>query len=159
MSRSLQRVVDALSAAGLSVSPIEMDAETRTAEQAARAAGCVLDQIAKSIILKGQHTGRLLLFLTAGGNRVDLELASTVAGEPVESADPDTVRRVTGFAIGGVAPLGHIAPLPIVADPRLLDFPVIWAAAGTPRHVFAVSPSDLLRVTNARIADFAKPQV
>jgi prolyl-tRNA editing enzyme YbaK/EbsC (Cys-tRNA(Pro) deacylase) len=154
MSKSLARVTAALAAAGLPLSPVAMPAETRTAQEAARAAGCALDQIAKSIILQGRTSGRLHLFLTAGGNQVDLGRASALAGEPLDRADPDTVRRVTGFAIGGVAPLGHLEALPIHADPRLLDFPVVWAAAGTPRHVFPIAPADLLRITAARVSDF-----
>lgn len=154
MSKSLARVTAALSAAGVDVIPVEMPGETRTAEQAAAAAGCALDQIAKSIILQGQDSGRIHLFLTAGGNRVDMDRASALAGEPLGRADADTVRRVTGFAIGGVAPLGHLEPLPVHADPRLFDFAVVWAAAGTPRHIFPIAPTDLARITNAQIAPF-----
>jgi prolyl-tRNA editing enzyme YbaK/EbsC (Cys-tRNA(Pro) deacylase) len=154
MSKSLARVLDALRAAGVTAIPIEMSVETRTAAQAADAAGCELDQIAKSIILQGQITGRLFLFLTAGGNQVCLIRASALADEPLGRADADTIRRVTGFAIGGVAPLGHLAPMPIHADQRLLDFDRIWAAAGTPRHIFQISPSDLVRITRAKVASF-----
>lgn len=154
MSKSLARVTAALSAAGLDIVPVEMPDETRTAEQAAVAAGCALDQIAKSIILQGQDSGRIHLFLTAGGNRVDMARASALAGEPLGRADADTVRRVTGFAIGGVAPVGHLEPLPVHADPRLFDFAVVWAAAGTPRHIFPIAPDDLARITNAQVASF-----
>lgn len=157
MSKSLARVIRALADAGLRVTPLEMAAETRTAVQAAAAAGCALDQIAKSIILAGQETGQLHLFLTAGGNQVDLDRAAALAGEPLGRADADPVRRVTGFAIGGVAPLGHLSPLPVHADPRLLAFAVVWAAAGTPRHIFPLAPADLLRITKATVADFAVP--
>jgi prolyl-tRNA editing enzyme YbaK/EbsC (Cys-tRNA(Pro) deacylase) len=154
MSKSLARVTAALSASGLAIRPLEMGAETRTADQAARAAGCLLDQIVKSIVLQGDHSGGLHLFLTAGGNQVDYVRAAVAAGEPLRRADADTVRRVTGFAIGGVAPVGHLEPLPAYADPRLLDFAVVWAAAGTPRHIFPVAPTDLLRMADAQIADF-----
>jgi prolyl-tRNA editing enzyme YbaK/EbsC (Cys-tRNA(Pro) deacylase) len=154
MSKSLARVVDALGAAVLPVSPLEMESETRTADQAARAAGCLIDQIVKSIILQGKISGHLHLFLTAGGNQVDLVRAAAVAGEPLGRADADTVRRVTGFAIGGVAPIGHLERLPSYADPRLLGFAVVWAAAGTPRHIFPVAPRDLLRLTGAQVTDF-----
>lgn len=157
MSKSLARVSAALSAAGLAITPLEMAAETRTAQQAASAAGCALDQIAKSIILQGADSGRLHLFLTAGGNQVDLAAAATVAGEPLGRADADTVRRVTGFAIGGVAPVGHLAPLPVHADPRLLDFATVWAAAGTPRHIFPIAPADLVRITGATVTAFTLP--
>ena len=157
MSKSLARVTAAFSAAGLAITPIEMNAETRTAEQAASAAGCTLDQIVKSIVLQGGETGRLHLFLTAGGNQVDLGVAAALSGEPLGRADADTVRRVTGFAIGGVAPIGHLEPLPVHADPRLLAFTQVWAAAGTPRHIFPIAPEDLVRITGATVSGFATP--
>lgn len=154
MSKSLARVIAALQAAGIEARPLEMPDETRTAPQAAAAAGCALDQIVKSILFKGQGSGRLYLFLTAGGNQVDPAKASALAGEPVGRADANEVRAITGFAIGGVAPVGHLTPLPVWFDPRLSDFPVIWGAAGTPRHIFPVAPAALLAVTKARVAAF-----
>ena len=153
MSKSLARVEAALREAGLDAQPVEMSAETRTAEQAAAAAGCALDQIVKSILFQGT-SGRLYLFLTAGSNRVDAARASALAGEPLGRADGQTVREVTGFAIGGVAPLGHLAPLPVWIDPRLMEFPLVWAAAGTPRHIFPAAPADLIRAANATPAAF-----
>lgn len=153
MSKSLARVVLALQQAGVASAPIEMPDETRTAEQAAAAAGCALDQIVKSILFQGA-SGRLCLFLTAGGNQVDPARASALAAEPLGRADAAAVRRVTGFAIGGVAPLGHLSPLPTWMDRRLMDFPKVWAAAGTPRHIFAIAPGQLLAVSGADLADF-----
>lgn len=155
MSRSLARVERALAEAGLAVRTIEMPGETRTAEQAAAAAGCLLDQIVKSIIFAGKDSGHVRLFLTAGGNRVDAAVASALAGEPLGRADADLVRRETGFAIGGVAPVGHLSPVPTWLDRRLLEFDTVWAAAGTPRHVFPIAPDDLVRITGAAVADFA----
>lgn len=134
-----------------------MPSETRTAAQAAAAADCALDQIAKSILFQGAERGRLYLFLTAGGNQVDPAAAAALAGEALARADADTVRAVTGFAIGGVAPLGHLTPLPTWIDPRLLDFPVVWAAAGTPRHIFPIDPTALQRATGATPAPFCAP--
>lgn len=154
MSRSLARVTAALRAAGLQITPLEMPGETRTAEQAAAAAGCGLDQIVKSIHFAGATPDRLFLFLTAGGNRVDPARATALAGEALGRADIATVRTVTGFAIGGVAPLGHLTPLPTWLDPRLMDFPLVWAAAGTPRHIFPIAPADLHRLTGATLAPF-----
>ncbi len=153
MSKSLARVKAALRAAGVVAEPLEMPGETRTADQAAAAAGCALDQIVKSILFAGV-SGRLFLFLTAGGNQVAVDAASDLAGEPLGRAGADQVRRITGFAIGGVAPLGHLTPLPLWLDPRLLAFPLVWAAAGTPRHIFAIAPADLHRITGARLAAF-----
>jgi prolyl-tRNA editing enzyme YbaK/EbsC (Cys-tRNA(Pro) deacylase) len=154
MSRSLARVEAALAAAGVASRVLAMSDETRTAEQAARAAGCALDQIVKSIIFRGAESGHVRLFLTAGGNRVSESAASARAGEALGRADADLVRRETGFAIGGVAPVGLIAPVPTFMDPRLMDFASVWAAAGTPRHIFEIAPADLLRVTGARLAAF-----
>lgn len=153
MSKSLARVVAALKAAGLTTIPVEMQAETRTAQQAADAAGCGLDQIVKSILFQGS-SGQLYLFLTAGGNQVDPEKASALAGEALGRADIATVRTVTGFAIGGVAPIGHLSPCPTWMDHRLMDFAEVWAAAGTPRHIFASSPAELVAASGARLAAF-----
>ena len=154
MSKSLERVRRALDEAGVATEILEMDQSTRTAEEAAKAAGCVVDQIAKSIIFRGAQSGHLVLFLTAGGNRVSADKASRLAGQPLGKADADLIRAETGFAIGGVAPVGHLVAVPCFLDPRLLDFDVVWAAAGTPRHIFAIAPADLLRLTGAQVGDF-----
>ncbi len=154
MSKSLKRVRAALEAAGVTAEIREMDASTRTAAEAAAAVGCTLDQIVKSIVFRGKTSGHVRLFLTAGGNRVCADKAAALAGEPLGRADADLVRAETGFAIGGVAPLGHIAPVPAWLDPRLEAFGTVWAAAGTPRHVFAIAPAELRRITGATAADF-----
>ncbi|MBY5973591.1 YbaK/EbsC family protein [Ferrimonas balearica] len=155
MSKSLKRVARALEEAGIDTD-IQDLGETRTAQQAADAAGCALDQIAKSIIFRGENSGEAILFLTAGGNRVDAAKASTVAGEPLGKADAALIRAQTGFAIGGVSPIGHLNPIRAYLDPRLLDFDRIWAAAGTPRHVFAMDAHILPRLTGAQTADFTE---
>jgi prolyl-tRNA editing enzyme YbaK/EbsC (Cys-tRNA(Pro) deacylase) len=156
MSKSMKRVEQALASAGLTVEILEMRAETRTAEQAADSAGCALDQIAKSIIFRGADSGHVVLFITAGGNRVSPKRASEVAGQPLDKADADLIRAETGFAIGGVAPIGHLAPVASFFDPRLLDFDRIYAAAGTPRHIFAIAPAALLKLTDAQLAEFTE---
>ena len=156
MSKSLKRVKAAIAAAGLETEVLEMAEGTRTAEDAARAAACAVDQIVKSIIFRGEESGHVVLFLTAGGNRVSAEKASMVAGQKLGKADADLIRAETGFAIGGVAPLGHLTPIRSYYDPRLLDFDVVWAAAGTPRHVFAAAPAALLAATGAERADFTE---
>jgi prolyl-tRNA editing enzyme YbaK/EbsC (Cys-tRNA(Pro) deacylase) len=156
MSKSLKRVETALAEAGVDVRVVEMPGSTRTAEEAAAAAGCALDQIAKSIIFRGEASGHVVLFITAGGNRVDPGRASALAGQALGRADADLVRAETGFAIGGVAPVGLIAPVQAFYDPRLLDFAEVWAAAGTPRHVFAIDPRRLLEITGATLADFVQ---
>lgn len=156
MSKSLKRVAAALDAAGITATPIEMGAETRTAQQAADAAGCDLDQIAKSIIFRGETSGVAILFITAGGNQVDPAKASACAGEPLGKADAALIRTQTGFAIGGVAPIGHLTPIQSFMDPRLQEFDVIYAAAGTPRHIFPISPTDLLHISTSQLAEFIK---
>lgn len=155
MSKSLKRVARALSDAGLPDTIIEAG-ETRTAEQAAAACGCEIDQIVKSILFCGLSSGAVRLFLTAGGNRVCAAKASALAGEELGRADVALVRSSTGFAIGGVAPIGHLTPQPVWIDPRLLDFKIVWAAAGTPRHVFSIEPRVLMSLSNATDADFVE---
>lgn len=152
MSKSLKRVIHALRDADLLIEPVEMPGSTRTAAEAASAVGCDIDQIAKSIIF-GTQDG-CALFLTAGGNQVDPTKATALAGTPLMRADAATVRAVTGFAIGGVAPIGHLNPSPLWMDARLMAFDTVWAAAGTPRHVFPIAPATLQRLTGAAIADF-----
>ncbi|MDA7429055.1 YbaK/EbsC family protein [Primorskyibacter aestuariivivens] len=155
MSKSLKRVARALNTAGIDTEIIEVG-RSRTAQEAADAVGCHIDQIAKSIIFRGQESGEALLFLTAGGNQVCAEKASALAGEALGKADAALIRAQTGFAIGGVAPLGHVNPIRAWLDPRLLDFTEIWAAGGTPRHVFAMNPADLALTTGAQASDFTQ---
>lgn len=153
MSKSVKRVEAALAAAGAEPRILDLG-DCRTAADAAASAGCEIDQIAKSIVFRGEDSGHCLLFLTAGGNRVDPARASALAGEALGKADADLVRAETGFAIGGVAPLGHLRALRTFWDRRLDDFPEVWAAAGTPRHVFAIAPAQLRAITGAEPGDF-----
>ncbi len=154
MSKSLKRVIRALDAAGLDVTPQEMHDGARTAQAAADSVGCALDQIAKSIIFCGQNSQQAILFITAGGNQVCAEKASALAGEPLGKADAGLIRSQTGFAIGGVSPVGHLSPIRAFFDVKLLEFDVIWAAAGTPRHVFAVKPDQLKTISEAQVSEF-----
>lgn len=154
-SPSVARVRAEAERLALSVAPRRLEAGTRTAEDAARACGCALDQIVKSIIFRETGSDRYVLFLTAGSRRVEVEKAARLVGAALERPDAASVRAVTGFAIGGVSPIGHLTPIRAWFDPRLLDFPVVWAAAGTPHHVFDVAPSRLVEATDATIADFA----
>lgn len=155
MSKSLKRVRAALIDGG-DADTIQEVGQSRTAQEAADAAGCGIDQIVKSIIFKGADTGHVVLFLTAGGQRVCTEKATELAGQRLERADADLVRAETGFAIGGVSPLGHPGPIPTFFDPHLLAFDTIWAAAGTPRHIFSMKPQRLLERTGATPADFTE---
>ena len=153
MSKSMKRVRQAMDQAGITAEIRELG-QARTAQMAADGVGCALDQIAKSIIFRGLTSNEAILFLTAGGNMVDTDKASAVAGEPLGKADAALIRAQTGFAIGGVAPIGHVNPIRAFLDPRLLEFDEIWAAAGTPHHVFPMKPADLAPLTGAQIADF-----
>ncbi len=154
MSKSLKRVIQALDAAGLDITPVEMPQGARTAQAAADAVGCDLDQIAKSIIFRGDVSGAAILFITAGGNQVCANKASAATGEPLGKADAALIRSQTGFAIGGVSPIGHLSPIRAFLDPKLLGFNVVWAAAGTPRHVFPINPADLQRISGAQPIEF-----
>ena len=158
MSKSVTRVTEALRAAGLPAPVREMAEGTRTAAEAAAALGCEIDQIAKSVILRGTESDTLFLFVTAGGNRVDVGAATALAGQTLAPADAAFVRSRTGFAIGGVAPLGHLEKPRAFFDTRLLQFPIVWAAAGTPRHVFSAEPHALASVIGAEIAAVSSDQ-
>ena len=155
MSKSLKRVRAALETAG-ETPDIRETALARTAQDAADALGCGVDQIAKSIIFRGTESNEALLFVTAGGNRVDADKATAIAGEPLDKADAALIRAQTGFAIGGVSPVGHLNPIRSFLDPRLMDFEVIWAAAGTPHHVFAIAPQRLSVLTGAEFVEFTE---
>ncbi|QEW21198.1 Cys-tRNA(Pro)/Cys-tRNA(Cys) deacylase YbaK [Marinibacterium anthonyi] len=150
MSKSKKRVRAALDAAGLTVEIVETPL-ARTAADAAAALGVAVDQIAKSIIFRGEDSGTAVLFLTAGGNQVDVARAAKLAGEPLGKADAALVRAQTGFAIGGVSPVGHLTPIRAWIDPRLMEFDQVWAAAGTPHHVFPATPAQLQALTGAPI--------
>lgn len=154
MSKSIKRVQTALAAAGLEVEISEMPDSTKTAAAAAAALGCTPDQIAKSVIFRGSQSDRVFLFVTAGGNRVDPAKAAEIAGEPLGPADAAFIRAKTGFAIGGVAPIGHLTQPVAFFDPHLATFDVVWAAAGTPRHVFPLDPTVMMRISNAQPSDF-----
>lgn len=152
-SPSVERVQAAAASAGVDIEIVEFPDGTRTAELAAAAVGCAVDQIVKSMIFDGGDA--LVLALTSGINRVDPDrLAAATGVAECNRADPDRVRAETGFAIGGVAPFGHLQPVQAVLDPHLLTFDRVWAAAGTPRHVFGIEPEVLQRLARATVARF-----
>ena len=154
MSKSLKRVEAEAKALGLSIEIIREDVVTTTAQLAADARGCGINQIVKSILFREDSSERHVLFLTAGGNRVSQSKAEAACGHPLERADAASIRAYTGFAIGGVSPLGHLNPVSKFMDPSLLDYPIIWAAAGTPNHVFAIDPALLVEKAGAQVVDF-----
>lgn len=152
LSPSSQRVQDALSQLGYPFSVVESQTHTRTAQEAADLVGCELGQIVKSLIFKGAQTGKPILVLTSGSNRADEARISQYAGEPISRADPEFVRLVTGFAIGGVPPLAHTQPMETYLDEDLMRHGSIWAAGGTPNSLFELTPSALQEMTGAMIA-------
>ena len=135
---------------------LEFDASTRTAAEAAAAIGCSVAEIAKSLVFRAEPSGRAVLAIVSGIDRVDERKLGALVGEKIGRADPDFVRETTGFAIGGVPPLGHASTLATFIDAGLDGFETIWAAAGTPNAVFRVTPADLLRLTGGVKASFAR---
>jgi prolyl-tRNA editing enzyme YbaK/EbsC (Cys-tRNA(Pro) deacylase) len=140
----------ALHELGLDAEVVELADSTRTAPEAAAAVGCELGAIVKSLVFRGASSGEAVLVLVSGDRRADEAALARALGEPVERADADWVRAVTGYAIGGVPPVGHPAPVRTLMDDGLERFEVVWAAAGTPRTVFPIAPGELARVTSAR---------
>jgi len=154
---SVQRVREAIAALGLESQVQELAQSTRTAQEAAAAVGCGVGQIVKSLVFRGATSGRALLALVSGANRASEALLAVHYGEPAGRADADFVRTHTGFAIGGVPPVGHPEKLEVLVDRDLLAFEVIWAAAGSPFAVFRLSPADLVRISGGRVVDLKAP--
>jgi prolyl-tRNA editing enzyme YbaK/EbsC (Cys-tRNA(Pro) deacylase) len=151
MHPNAQRIQDLLAARGASGPVQELAVSTRTAAEAAAALGTTVAQIAKSLVfLAGDKP---VLVIASGVNRVSVAKLSRLLGEPVGRADAEAVKRHTGFPIGGVAPVGHASPLRILIDRDLLQYPELWAAAGTPNAVFRTSPDELARITGGEVAD------
>jgi prolyl-tRNA editing enzyme YbaK/EbsC (Cys-tRNA(Pro) deacylase) len=151
LSPSACKVQEALRILGVTCEVREMDKTTRSAQDAARAVGCEVGQIAKSLVFKGATTRQAVLVITSGSNRVDEKKLSDRIGEPVLKADADFVCQQTGFAIGGVPPVGHAQPIAVFIDEDLLTYSEIWAAAGTPQAVFRLTPQELQKITNGRV--------
>lgn len=151
LSGSAQRVQDALRAFGLNCQVMELPASTRTAGDAAQAIGCRVEQIAKSLLFRGQNSGKPILAIVSGTNRVNETTLSTHAGEPIAIADADYARQHTGYAVGGVPPIGHVEGLRTFVDEDLLSHQEIWAAAGTPHAVFRLTPAELKNMTGGQV--------
>src|SRR5690349_15683641 len=138
-----QRVKSALEEKGLSAQICKMAGSTRTAQDAAAACQCEVGQIVKSLVFRGRQSGKPYLLLVSGANRVDQQAVASFIGEQLDRPDAEFVRTVTGFAIGGIPPIGHAAPLATFMDEALLAYEAVWAAAGTPDTVFAIAPRQL----------------
>ncbi len=130
---------------------MEFEASTRSAAEAAAAIGCTVGQIAKSLVFRSSISDRPVLVITSGTNRVSESAIATHLGETIERADADFVRHRTGFAIGGVPPIGHSEPVLILIDEDLRSFDEIWAAAGTPNAVFSLHFDDLMQLTGGSV--------
>lgn len=152
LSPSALKVQAALDTLGFSACRvIELPDSTRTSAEAAAAIGCTVGQIAKSLVFKGSRTGQPILIIASGVNRVNTQTIEALVGEPIEKPDADFVREHTGYVIGGVPPVGHSHPLTTFIDEDLRQFEDIWAAAGTPRAVFKLTPATLEAMTSGRV--------
>ena len=154
-SPSVVRVRKALEEAGLAGDIVELPGAARTAKAAADFLGCDVGQIANSLVFRGATSGEALLVMSSGAKRVDLARLAGVARQPVDKADADFVRRATGFAIGGVAPVGHSSPLQTFVEQSLAAHKEIWAAAGHPHTVFRLTYGELVRITGGRVVEVA----
>ncbi len=157
MHPSAQKVADAARALGLSVEIVEFEETTRTAQDAANTIGCQVAQIVKSLLFIVD--GQPVMALVSGVNRLDERKLAALRGvgrKQVERADADTAKAATGFSIGGVPPFGHTSRLPVYVDEDLTHFDVVWAAAGTPFAVFAITPAELVRASQATVADLKR---
>ena len=150
------RVQAALTSAGVAARVEEFPSSTRTAQEAAAAVGSSVGQIVKSLLFLAG--GLPVLALVSGANQLDPARLAALSGAPIGKADADAVSKATSYSIGGVPPIGFPAPIPTFIDRDLLRYDVVWAAAGTPRHVFPIAPQDLVRITGGRVAELAKDQ-
>jgi len=151
LSPSAQKIQDLLDALGYNYTVIEHTESTRTAQEAADRAGCKIGQIVKSLIFKGNDSEKPILVLTSGANRVDEKRIEQYAGETISRPNADFVRTVTGFAIGGVPPVGHVQKMETYIDEDFLAYPTIWAAAGTPNAIFELKTDDLQKMTDGQV--------
>lgn len=156
-SPAVERVRAALARAGLAPDIVELPGAARTAKAAAEFLGCEVAQIANSLVFRAVESGRGVLIMSSGARRVDTGKLAALVGEPIAKADAGFVRMATGFAIGGVAPVGHVGELLRFVEASLAAYAVIWAAAGHPNTVFRLTFDELLRVTAGRVVDVAAP--
>jgi prolyl-tRNA editing enzyme YbaK/EbsC (Cys-tRNA(Pro) deacylase) len=150
LSASAEKVQETLKAFGIRCQVIELPGSTRTAQDAASAVGCRVEQIAKSIVFEGKSSGKPVMVIASGSNRVNEKKLRDLISEPVKKADADFVRVHTGYAIGGVPPVGHATPIEIYIDEDLMGHAEIWAAAGTPHAVFKLTPQELVTITGGK---------
>ncbi len=148
-AQKMQRILEERGFAHCTV--VELPSSTRTAQEAAQSIGCGVEQIVKSLVFRRQDSDTPILVVASGSNRVNEQQLSALVGEPIEKAKASYVQKRTGFAIGGVAPVGHAEPLQTFIDRDLLRYDEIWAAAGTPFAVFRLTPQDLIAMTKGEL--------
>jgi len=151
LSKSAEKVQNALTEYGFELNVTELSSSTRTSQEAADSIGCTVGQIAKSLIFKGKQSQKPILIIASGINRVNEKLFTQYIGEKLEKADADFVLEQTGFVIGGVPPVGHKNPIDTFIDEDLMQYEEIWAAAGTPHAVFKLTPEILTKITKGTI--------
>lgn len=151
LGSSVKKVQQTLNALGFSDEIVVFPDSTRTATEAAQAVGCSVGQIVKSLVFRGAQSQQPVLALVSGANRVNEKRLGSLVGEAIEKADADFVRQHTGFAVGGVPPVGHVERLTTFIDRDLLQYDEIWAAAGSPHAVFRLTPDDLQRITGGEV--------
>ena len=151
LKKSAERVQEVLKELGFELNVVELSDSTRTAQEAATTIGCTVSQIAKSLIFKGKVSQQPILIVASGTNRVNEKAVKEHVGEKLEKADADFVLEHTGFAIGGIPPIGHKNSILTFIDEDLMNYQEIWAAAGTPNAVFKLTPEILLKITKAEV--------
>lgn len=153
LSASAQKVQNILAERGTTLKVVEFIESTRTSAEAAERVGVSVGQIAKSLVFKAKTSGKAVLVIASGANRVDEKKIAAQLGEKIGRADPEFAREATGFVIGGIPPLGHGQELPTFLDEDLFQYQIIWAAAGTPNAVFELTPAQLAELTSGKVAD------
>lgn len=151
LRKSAVRVQATLDRFGLALMVTEMKDSTRTAQEAADAVGCQVGQIAKSLVFRGKNSDEPLLVIASGANRVNEKRLGEYAGEAVVKPDAEYVLAKTGYAIGGIPPVGHLQELKCLIDEDIFGYEEIWAAAGTPNAVFRLTPAQLLTITGGQV--------
>jgi prolyl-tRNA editing enzyme YbaK/EbsC (Cys-tRNA(Pro) deacylase) len=151
LSKNAKRVQTALAGFGLDLVVVEFPESTRTAQDAANAIGCQVEQIVKSLVFQCRPSGKAILIAASGGNRVNEKRIKEILGEKIVRADAEFVRQVTGFPIGGVPPVAHTQPIETIIDEDLMQYQEIWAAAGTPNAVFPLKPQQLVLITEGKV--------
>jgi len=151
LKKSAEKVQTVLNEFGLELNVLELNDSTRTAEEAAKTIGCTVSQIAKSLIFKGKNSCSPILIIASGTNRVNEKVIKEHIGEKLAKADADFVLEHTGYAIGGIPPIGHKDTIITFIDEDLMEYDEIWAAAGTPNAVFKLTPAILVEITKGKV--------